>query len=87
MDLIKFFGEKLAQKTDKKFIVCAGLIRLSAAGAGMDLENITPRQFKQLFEGPVKDYLKKISVSNVDMVIKLMSLELSKNHAIFAMSV
>ncbi|MHA2295945.1 MAG: hypothetical protein ACXAEU_03590 [Candidatus Hodarchaeales archaeon] len=87
MDVVHFFGEKLAIKINKAVLPASGLIRMSIRDMQKHPETITFEELKNVFQDTLIGYLEKLRIANVEEVSSYMVSELIKNQSLFTMRV
>lgn len=85
MDIVNFFGEKLAKKINKNALALSGLIRMSIRDSEKTPTLITVDELREVFAGPLKSYLEKLRIKNVDEISKYLISELNKNQSLLTM--
>ena len=85
MDLIRYFGNILAKKINRKEMPARGLIRLAIRldFGDKDPEKLSYEDFLHLFNNGLKKKLEIIDVQNIDQVIKEMIAELTSKQSLF----
>ena len=86
MDIIRFFGKKLQDKTGKELIACSGMIRLAFKDAGVDSKTLKYEEYKKVFSEHLKNRFQRAGIKNMDKISEYMILELIKNQGLFTMS-
>ena len=90
-NIITIFGNKISNLIEKPPIACKGLVRFSIIDfrkkSGIIYSNaLRFNEFQQIIEGILKEKLKLAQINNIDDVISELLDELTKNQAIFTMS-
>lgn len=84
--MIKFLGEKLAQKIDKKVMPSTGFIRLAIRDDYGTSKDLSIQNIKHSLENGLKERLKKINIQNIDEIISYLVRILLENQALLSMT-
>ena len=87
MEVVNFFGEKLARKINKSVLASSGIIRLAIKDSQKEPSLITVDELREVFTGSMKNYLHKLRIEKVDEVTKYMTAELDNNQSLLTMIV
>lgn len=87
MDVVRFFGKIISEKTGKKLINCNGLLRLALRDAGKNPNILVIDEIKYFLKNQVKDLLNRVDIGDTDEIIQELISELMKNQSLFTMSV
>lgn len=87
MEIISFFGEKLAKKINKAVLPSSGIIRMAIKDSQKEPSLITVEELRAVFSSSLKDYLHKLRIADVDEVSVHMISELDKNQSLLTMIV
>ena len=86
MDVIKFFGSKLAELTGQYEFGCIGLIKLSIQDAGKDAERISFAEMQEVFQTHLLKRLERVKVKDPAHVTNKMLAILNERQSLFTMS-
>ncbi|MFX1236837.1 MAG: hypothetical protein ACFFAS_02840 [Promethearchaeota archaeon] len=86
MDVVKFFGSILADKTGLKRIACYGMIRLALKDMKKDPEMYDIRKVKILIKEFINNRLERAGINDKDALINILLTELSKNQSLLTMT-
>ncbi|MFX1238247.1 MAG: hypothetical protein ACFFAS_11145 [Promethearchaeota archaeon] len=86
MDVVKFFGPLLAEKTGLKLTPCSGMVRLALRDAGKTNDLFKMNDIKLLINKYLKERLERAGFDKNEEIIKALNLELIKNQSLLLMT-
>jgi hypothetical protein len=86
MDVIKFFGNKLAELTGQYELGCISLIKLSIQDAGKDATRISFPEMQEVFQTHLFKRLERVKVKDPSQVTNKMLAILNERQSLFTMS-
>ncbi len=86
MDMMMFFGSKLAELTGQYEFGCIALIKLAIQDAGKDPSRITALEMREVFQVQLQKRLERIKAPNPGQVTATMLAILNSNQSLFTMS-
>ena len=86
MDLIVFFGSKLAELTGQYEMGCVALIKLAIQDAGKDLARISFSEMQEVFKVHLLKRLERIKAKEPAQVTAKMLATLNAQQSLFTMS-
>ncbi len=88
MNITNFFGEFLAQLTERRPLACKGMIRLAVLDKFPEKtpEQLNYNELKDIFETTLKQRLENVSISNIEKISKDIILYLVRNQSLLTMA-
>ncbi len=88
MNITNFFGEYLAQLTERRPLACKGMIRLAVLDKFPEKtpEKLNYNELKDIFDTTLKQRLENVSIPNIEQISKDIILYLVKNQSLLTMA-
>jgi len=88
MNVTNFFGEYLAQLTERRPIACKGMIRLAVLDKFPEKtpEQLNYNELKDIFDTSLKQRLENVSIPHVEQISKDIIFYLVKNQSLLTMA-
>ena len=85
MDVVKFFGQLISEKTGIKLIHSTGMIRLALRDMQQDREMSNLSDIKLLLNKYLKNRLERAGLKDRDTLISFLESELMRNQSLLVM--
>ncbi len=86
MNVARFLGKILSEKTGKKIMPCTGIFRICANEADKNIDLISVSEIKAIVNMELKERLNLWGIEDIDDIINYINSKLIENRSIFAMA-